>query len=723
MVKNEPLDLISDIEESSDEYEQAVFGTFTFEPVFFENKILPILQKRDAENILVLVDRSEYEGNFAQVKLAGTEYYLDHCRSGQVFHPKFVLLTWESGGKLLVGSANLNENEWRTAGEILVNIDYDAANPNRDAESVFWEMSQFLQNLVNRRILRSKKHCQKLMEITTQTKWLANINKPKHSDKIRLLSSIQAPILNQVLEAINEQEVLQVDVMSPFFGEIESLIKKFTELGCKKIRTFLQPDKVVGFSSQDIAKLKKTGVEVEILSSHFKEYEKRFNHAKILILKTKEKAYCLTGSPNATQAGLLETADVGNLELAVLRVEKGPRYFDYITSPDVFNLRTVDAKMIPLKLVPRRKDSMPKDILLTEARLEGKTLIIEFESNVDEADQTKIILKHSEGKEQQILNSKITGPGSITKELEESCFQFCSKPTSATLEIVSNGKTLVSSPRWISTESLELAPRRRDIQRIKESNGRYGLISLLNQFGKSSGNVEFLVYSLQWIDFDDLTSNIDWARRRIMHRNTDNLTETEVGLLQTTPIDSTQIIQKILNRHQKKLRKTLQALDVDEELNERLSKTLDLFLFLSKITVWFVQINPDLIEELRWIRFNSQNLVTTLSELSKDNPRAVKNLVRSLSIAEHMIVLGYIINQIQKKQGYTSRNPSVVGVFKNTLMRVTRFGFEFNCFPDSQTSFNQFKEIAEEYKEFTNLDMDHKTLFQFFLSLSPKPLT
>jgi hypothetical protein len=47
-------------------------------------------------------------------------------------------------GKLVIGSANLTEKYWRTEGQLLVSNDYDPNNANKDAESVFFEMSQFV---------------------------------------------------------------------------------------------------------------------------------------------------------------------------------------------------------------------------------------------------------------------------------------------------------------------------------------------------------------------------------------------------------------------------------------------------------------------------------------------------------------------------------------------------------------------------------------------------
>jgi hypothetical protein len=329
-------------------------------------------------------------------------------------------------------------------------------------------------------------------------------------------------------------------------------------------------------------------------------------------------------------------------------------------------------------------------------------------------------LNSSEGKESKVLKGKISGGNSITQELNAE-FEFCLKPTFVTLELKLDDRTLVSSARWISTESLELSPRKRDVQRIKESNGRYGLITLLNQFSQSSGSVEFLVYSLQWIDFDDLAPHIDWARRRILQRNTDNGGETELELIDLGTLEPNQIMLKILNRHQKKLQKALLNLNSKEELDETLPRVFDLFLFLSKITIWFVQVKPDLIEELRWIWFNSITALNTLSDLAKTHSETVESYVRELSLPEHMITLGYFVDQLQKNQGYNRRYPSVVGVFKDALNRIIKFGYDSGCFPDRKTSFNRFEEIAKEYREFKNLDVDQDRLFQFFLNLSHPP--
>ena len=42
------LDIRSDFKDSSSVYEHVIFGTFRFDPIFFEEKILPIIKSKDA---------------------------------------------------------------------------------------------------------------------------------------------------------------------------------------------------------------------------------------------------------------------------------------------------------------------------------------------------------------------------------------------------------------------------------------------------------------------------------------------------------------------------------------------------------------------------------------------------------------------------------------------------------------------------------------------------
>jgi hypothetical protein len=60
----------------------------------------------------------------------------------------------------------------------------------------------------------------------------------------------------------------------------------------------------------------------------------RYVHGKVLLLRTEAATYCLTGSPNASQAALLESVDANdeyaNIEVGVLRRSKDLDHFGYL---------------------------------------------------------------------------------------------------------------------------------------------------------------------------------------------------------------------------------------------------------------------------------------------------------------------------------------------------------------------------------------------------------
>jgi hypothetical protein len=712
MTNQDSLDIVKDLEDSSDEYENAVFGTYTYEPVFFESKILPILQKRDVENALVLVDQTEYDSNFSKTKAAGKEYYLDFCNCGKIFHPKFALLTWQKGGKLIIGSANLNENEWRTAGEVLISIDYNINKANKDAASAFYEMRLFLQNIVALKLLKSTKHCQKLMQVLTKTEWLANLDDSCLSEKVRLFNNTRQPILNQLFDVIGREKIIGVSIMSPFFGDTALILKEFINRGCKNFQLFVQPQKVIGFTASEIISLQEKGIGIKVFSSEFKENEGRYNHAKIILIKTRGKSFCLFGSPNLTKAALMENATNGNLELAIFRKENDPSYFDYIASSSTFNTKVVDVSKIPLNQITYG-DKSKKSLTLNEARLEGKKLTIDFEPCVSDSCTAEITLKQSISEDKKTFSAK-TISNSVTSVLDEEKLKFCSNPTSVTLKIKTDKGELVSNPRWISTEYLEISPRRRDIQCIKETNGRIGLINMLNQLSRSSNNQEFLIYCLQWLNFEDLSSSIDSAKRRILQPSNGE-EDNQSYLFELEEVDRNEIAKKIVLRHQKKFEKALPTLK--DDLPEKLPKTLDLFLFIGKITIWLIQNNSQLVDELRWIWHDSEALVKELKDIHEGNKKLTSDIVKKNLVIEHTVVLGCLVTQMHQLAGYKHSN--VMGVFRSAMNMIIETSFNLGYPKNTAEMQPRLNEILKEYKEFTNLKVDENTIFQYYKTLIP----
>ena len=158
-------DILEELKKSSDEYQHVLLGTYSFDPDFFEEKILPVFTTKDAETILVLTDKNEYQKRFSDMSTAGHEYYIDYCYASQIFHPKFILLTWSEGIKLFLGSVNLTKQAWFDSAEMVGSVTYLYNTPDKQAEKILSDFREYLSKIIEKQFIKSKKHKSKILEI------------------------------------------------------------------------------------------------------------------------------------------------------------------------------------------------------------------------------------------------------------------------------------------------------------------------------------------------------------------------------------------------------------------------------------------------------------------------------------------------------------------------------------------------------------------------------
>lgn len=715
------LDLLDDIKQGSEEYEHAIFGTYSFDPSFFEGKLLPILQKRDTDNILVLVDPSEYGGRFDDAGCAGREYYLDYCACNQIFHPKFVLLIWREGGKLLIGSANLTERAWHTDGELLVNIEYSPTKVDSNAASAFWEMKQFLQQLA-KKLLKSRKHQTRLDEALGGAEWLREM-KARSSSKIRVLHNLEEPIIPQVLDIVGDEEIVQVDILSPFFDKDTCIIKRLVQQGCRTVHLYVQPKKVEGFPKKELASLAKQGLNVRVFSINFKDHETRYIHAKLLVIKTKQSSYCLVGSANLTRSAMLSTASNGNVELCVLRTERNRKYFDHTVDPRIFDIKEIQLGEVPTQPISRKRLRHLTELCITDAYIDHNKLIVEFEPQTELSEAT-ITLWHHEN-EFRTYSAGVEEGSYIRLALDEPGRIFCSEPTYVTVKIGVNRKTLKSDRRWISTEILELTPRRRDIQRIQESDGRLGLIKLFNQLERLAESPEMFLYYLRYVDYDDLDESLDWVRKKLLGRVPD-VDMNEVSLKDLPQLNPNEVFRKIMDRHRKRFERRISQTETSK-LIEALKGLFNMFMFLNKVTLWFFLTGRSDITELLYIRKNLDSLEASLQRLRKETRRPLlQQRLEKLRVVPHIMLWCFIVDQIHHSHRYDANNKSVVRVFQDTYTRSLK-----PWLTDKEGTIDEralethsleLADEAKEYEEFQNLKIEPENVTRFCREMAGREL-
>jgi HKD family nuclease len=490
------FDILEDLKETSDEYQHVILGTYSLDPDFFELKILPVFRTKDAETILVLTDKKEYNSRFSNMRSAGKEYYIDYCYASQTFHPKFILLIWSEGIKLILGSANLTKQAWFESGEMIGSVTYLFSKPDKKAQKILSDFREFLLKIANEEYLKSQKHRSKILEVVEK---LPKIPESTESE-VSIIHNMDKPILKQVHKIINEP-IRSIMICAPFFNTEGSVLEFFADNNCEDFALFIQPSRVTEFPKEKIKKLKSQGISFSTNLIKFKDNENRFIHAKILIIKTDSASYCLYGSSNPTFSGMLATPQRGNLELCVLIKNSDPTHYDKIVENDSITIEKIDYEAIPENKSEKLTSNQEIHETLVDSYLDRKSLII---ARSNPTKSFRIVLAHSAEENLQIpIESEDVD---LSIKLNDEQFRFCSRPTYLYLEYNLEEKVIQTNKRWISTQTLELTPRRMDVEKILKSEGRYGLIAFLNKLEQFTDDPEWFYYLLQQVKFEKLGS-------------------------------------------------------------------------------------------------------------------------------------------------------------------------------------------------------------------------
>lgn len=236
-------------------------------------------------------------------------------------HAKLILLTNAQHGRLLVGSGNLHWQGYASGGELFTNYEFGLNTP--ESLPAFLAVRELIDALIQRGSIGITAH-RRIEYMWEQTPWLfhtpANAERP-------VRHNLTSSFLDQLLAAVGSEPVEELWVLSPFYDEKAIALERFlTEFQPDRTTILLQP----GWASADAAALQqvidRAPGRCEIRAF---QRESAYVHAKCYVLKLKDRAICLQGSPNLSQVAMLLTNPYSNVEVANLLM--GPRdAFDYV---------------------------------------------------------------------------------------------------------------------------------------------------------------------------------------------------------------------------------------------------------------------------------------------------------------------------------------------------------------------------------------------------------
>lgn len=297
-------------------WEGALFLTYSFDAQFFEtvlwNRLPPECRRR-----IVLTDGDRYEDECMRLKAGqnlvcriNQQYLAAGIYNSKAAHSKAILLTSETGGRLLVGSGNSGMQGYASEGELFTLYEYSEDEPEN--LNAFLAIKEHIDRLSLEGYL-PKYATESIGGFWESAPWLYRSTR---EGPLHVRDNMTESFLEQVSKELEDEAVKEVYIHSPFYD------KKLTALS--RLCDTLKPESVVIYVQKDRTSIDGNRLNELITSSKgiIRVKDARLGssdpyiHAKLYIFKTSDRAVCIQGSPNMSIAAFLSLAQDGNIEVA-----------------------------------------------------------------------------------------------------------------------------------------------------------------------------------------------------------------------------------------------------------------------------------------------------------------------------------------------------------------------------------------------------------------------
>ncbi|MEX5832878.1 hypothetical protein AB3332_23140 [Ralstonia solanacearum] len=309
--------------------------SFTYDALWFESVLYPLLRANGCEQIVLVVDARHAPSAIDQAETVygGAGYRVMRVRPNHpqgLFHPKIAYLQCKGQDVLVVGSGNLTN---RGQGPALEVIDAVSAkvHPN-----VFEEFAVFLERMPDCVKLLSEADCSVLSQFANRARAQGRSFTPGTTSRptAQLVASLDATPLHQLAAATNHLpgKKRTLTVLSPFFDPPRKAVQTLAQhvnAAITRYAVVMGADGWYGAPFPAPTKVSPlTFVTPSLNSEHIRPL-----HAKWFeISDDAGRSVTMTGSVNATQQSL---AGQWNVEVSLLR---------WLDSATTAGWHTVDAK-------------------------------------------------------------------------------------------------------------------------------------------------------------------------------------------------------------------------------------------------------------------------------------------------------------------------------------------------------------------------------------------
>jgi len=467
----------------SGSFDHAVILTYTFDPIFFEEYCLANFEcLHNCKTISILLDRSTYDKIVTgpqsdRPRQANLRYLLHPVSVPGVFHPKLILLTSATKGRLLFGSANFTRPGLTGNAELVGLFDFKAKEQESSA-SVMRSAFAFIQAIATR--WKARGLVSNLKDMYLDSQWLSNGGQAQSGPV--LLSNMEMPLLAQLAAKV-EGPIKSLSIVSRYFDASATVLEQLVnKTAAQKVKIFTQNRYTNLPPSWLKHPLVKNGhVELFLANYSFDDRDQPL-HGKAFVFDTGRECLFAYGSANCTTAALLKTANESNVEdlIAVrlsLRDAKAliPRILD--PSQNAERLLKPD-QLVSVPNGPEESSGECVPIKIIEAEAEDEKILLWLEHPLEQSHLRAEIEFSSGGRLRLPLNDtgnsrvEVNIRPEISKRLSESSVIVCIQDT--------NGNSLSNRVLITNLLDLQTGASHKKARFVKEAEqNTAGLLSVL----------------------------------------------------------------------------------------------------------------------------------------------------------------------------------------------------------------------------------------------------
>ena len=316
-------------------YHSCIITCFSFDFIFFEQRVLPKLRQAGITNINIYVDAYQFEkqiNHFVGNELldAKAGYSITPVKMIGAFHPKVLLAVGKTKGFLAIGSGNLTSSGLSSNEEIWGS--FHITETDKSTEPFFKQTAEYLKklkefvygtNLLKLNWIRENSNWyNNLLEDINSTKTLVN-----KDQTFEMLFTYQENSIYKSLIDKLPKNPKSIKILSPYYNTSGSFLERISnDFKPDNFHCIVDPlygsvpyklDSKINIEFSDWNELKR-----------LEKYSKNRLHAKALQFEYDNETYFVFGSANATNEAFgVNTNSSVNAEISIVSHSSKPKNF------------------------------------------------------------------------------------------------------------------------------------------------------------------------------------------------------------------------------------------------------------------------------------------------------------------------------------------------------------------------------------------------------------